>query len=173
MPAHSSHLLQPLDISIFSPVKTAYGSIISQLRTPAAQVTKHEFVTAYAAARRLRITSSNIAAGWQAAGLIPIDAERVINKLTITAPVVSQPRLTTPVLQENSSTSDHSSQLATPRNMRQYHKAVKSAKKRLTQNQLTLKSRLDKMEKSHALFEHRLQIMTMDHGSGDTAWQTQ
>jgi hypothetical protein len=31
MPAHSSHLLQPLDIGCFSPLKRAYGSLIEKL----------------------------------------------------------------------------------------------------------------------------------------------
>lgn len=162
MPPHSSHLLQPLDIAVFAPVKVEYGSQISQLLIPAANITKHEFIAAYAIARRIRMTPSTIAAGWRAAGLIPIDVQRVLEKLTITGPEVSQQRFTTPV-EDNGSTTDQSSQLATPRNIRQYCKAINSAKKRLFEGQLSMNRRLELIEKSHSLVQHQFEIMKMDY----------
>ena len=31
MPSHSSHLLQPLDVACFGPLKTAYSKLVQQL----------------------------------------------------------------------------------------------------------------------------------------------
>jgi len=51
MPPHSSHILQPLDVSCFGPLKKAYGSQIeNKLRLGINHITKQEFLLAYLAA---------------------------------------------------------------------------------------------------------------------------
>jgi hypothetical protein len=51
MPPHSSHLLQPLDVGCFSPLKRAYGSQIESLiRSHINHITKLEFLPAFKAA---------------------------------------------------------------------------------------------------------------------------
>src|SRR2546421_274516 len=51
MPAHSSHLLQPLDVGCFSPLKNAYGQQIEEfMRSYINHISKDEFLPAFKAA---------------------------------------------------------------------------------------------------------------------------
>jgi hypothetical protein len=52
MPAHSSHLLQPLNIGCFAVLKRSYGTIINQkIRLGISYIDKLDFLTAYPQAR--------------------------------------------------------------------------------------------------------------------------
>jgi hypothetical protein len=84
MPPHSSHLLQPLDVGCFAPMKKAYGTQIGELiRNGINHITKLEFLPAFKAARDASITSNNIQGGFRGAGLVPFDPEAVISKLDL------------------------------------------------------------------------------------------
>ena len=84
MPAHSSHLLQPLDVGCFSPLKRAYGRQVEGLiRDHINHITKLEFLPAFRAAYDQSITKENIYASFRGAGLVPHDPEVVISKLDI------------------------------------------------------------------------------------------
>jgi hypothetical protein len=84
MPAHSSHLLQPLDVGCFSPLKRAYSDEISSLaRYGTKQIKKEAFLPAFKAAFEKAITKENICAGFRGAGLVPYNPEAVISKLDV------------------------------------------------------------------------------------------
>jgi hypothetical protein len=84
MPPHSSHLLQPLDMGCFSPLKKAYGRQAENLmRNRISHITKLEFLPCFIAAFKDSITKSNIQGGFRGAGLVPLDAEAVISKLDV------------------------------------------------------------------------------------------
>jgi hypothetical protein len=84
MPPHSSHLLQPLDVGCFGPLKKAYGRQIDQLiRRYINHITKTEFFSAFCTAYQAAITESNIRGGFRGAGLAPFNPEHVISKLDI------------------------------------------------------------------------------------------
>ncbi|KAH8623156.1 hypothetical protein IG631_22313 [Alternaria alternata] len=84
MPAHTSHLLQPLDVGCFSPLKRAYGHEIQELaRQGVYHIDKIDFLTAYTRIRPTVLTQQNIQAGFQATGLIPPCPERVLSSLTV------------------------------------------------------------------------------------------
>jgi hypothetical protein len=84
MPAHSSHILQPLDIGCFSPLKKAYGKQIEELmKGGQTHITKEDFLPALCAAFPESISESNIQGGFRGAGLIPFDPERVISTLDL------------------------------------------------------------------------------------------
>ena len=84
MPAHTSHLLQPLDVGCFSPLKRAYGHEIQELaRQGVYHIDKIDFLTAYTRIRPAVLTQQNIQAGFQATGLIPPCPERVLSSLTV------------------------------------------------------------------------------------------
>ncbi|CEJ62624.1 hypothetical protein PMG11_11119 [Penicillium brasilianum] len=86
MPAHSSHLLQPLDVGCFAVVKRAYGRFVSDLaRRGYNHIDKHDFLMDYQHARLEAFQSTNptIKNSFAASGLVPLDAERVLNKLNI------------------------------------------------------------------------------------------
>ncbi|KAM5529314.1 transposase [Fusarium oxysporum f. sp. phaseoli] len=84
MPAHASHLLQPLDVGCSGPLKKAYGREIERLMGCSINhITKIEFFPAFYAAFKATFTESNIRGGFRGAGLAPLDPETVISKLDV------------------------------------------------------------------------------------------
>lgn len=84
MPPHSSHLLQPLDVGCFAPLKKAYSrQVENAMRNRINHITKLEFLPCFKAAYNTAITASNIQGGFRGAGLVPFDPERVISTLDV------------------------------------------------------------------------------------------
>ncbi|KAL5395881.1 hypothetical protein PMIN03_013087 [Paraphaeosphaeria minitans] len=84
MPAHTSHLLQPLDVSCFSPLKAAYGHEIAELaRQGVFHIDKEEFLSIYPRVRSSVFTEQTIQSGFRATGLVPPCPERVLSCLTV------------------------------------------------------------------------------------------
>lgn len=84
MPAHASHLLQPLDVGCFAPLKVAYGRQIEDLmRNQVTHIDKHQFFPAFAAAFKAAIIESNIQGGFRGSGLLPFNPDVVLSKLDI------------------------------------------------------------------------------------------
>ena len=82
MPTHSSHILQPLDVSCFAPLKKAYSrQIESKMRLGNNHITKVEFLPAFHTAYQQAITAETILAGFAATGLVPFNPERVLQNL--------------------------------------------------------------------------------------------
>ena len=72
LPPHSSHLMQPLDVAVFGPLKHAISLQISRLlRSGITRIQKAEWLERYIEAREHAITNANILAGWRGAGLFP------------------------------------------------------------------------------------------------------
>jgi hypothetical protein len=92
MPPHSSHLLQPLDVGCFAPLKKAYGCQAEDLiRNRITHITKLEFLPCFEAACNAVFTSSNIQGGFRGAGLVPFDPQRVIMGLDVKLRTPSPP----------------------------------------------------------------------------------
>jgi hypothetical protein len=84
MPAHSSHLLQPLDVACFSPLKRRYGDVVSGLvRNCTNYISKERFLLAFKTAFNQSITKENIQASFRGAGLVPHDPQVVLSKLDV------------------------------------------------------------------------------------------
>jgi len=84
MPPHSSHLLQPLDVGCFSPLKRAYSREIEALiRHHINHITKLEFLPAFKAAFERSFTSANICSAFQGAGLVPLQPDVVLSMLDV------------------------------------------------------------------------------------------
>ena len=82
MPAHSSHILQPLDVGCFSPLKASYGKQIEQMmRMQITHITKEDFFDAFVEAFHASITANNIQAGFRETGLVSFDPESVVSRL--------------------------------------------------------------------------------------------
>jgi hypothetical protein len=95
MPAYSSHILQPLDVSCFAVLKRFYGRAVEeQMRVGINHVDKDDFLKHYLRIRSSVYTSGTIQNGFKAAGLVPFDPDEVISKLDI--------RIRTPSLTLNS-----------------------------------------------------------------------
>ena len=61
MPLHSSHLLQPLNVGCFAPLKQAYRrQVESLMRTQINYITKQEFLPYFKQAFNALFTSSNV-----------------------------------------------------------------------------------------------------------------
>ena len=82
MPPHSSHLLQPLDVSCFSPLKHLYGQQVQQkIQKGILSIGKEDFLQIYPGVHQQALSSSNIQSGFAATGLIPLSPERVLSKI--------------------------------------------------------------------------------------------
>jgi len=71
LPAHTSHILQPLDLSCFSSLKTVYRRLVNDYITlsDTTRLRKAKFLEFYAKARETGLRESNICSGWKAIGL--------------------------------------------------------------------------------------------------------
>jgi hypothetical protein len=82
MPPHTSHLLQPLDVACFGPLKTAYGRLVQDLARKAIfHVDKADFLNMYRQARTTIHSEQNILSGFRATGLIPFNPDYVLSQL--------------------------------------------------------------------------------------------
>ena len=65
IPSHTSHKLQPCDVGVFSPLKTAYREQVEQLlRGCVNTIGKQHFTQLYSIARHIAFTKRNIRGGW-------------------------------------------------------------------------------------------------------------
>jgi hypothetical protein len=84
LPSHSSHITQPLNVGLFSPLKSAYGKEIETfIRAHINHVTKVEFFLAFRAAYIASMTANNIAGAFRGAGLVPFDPQAVLSRLDV------------------------------------------------------------------------------------------
>ena len=98
MPVHLSHILQLLDVGLYSPLKSAYNHQISLfIQAFINHITKSEFIIVYIAAHNATFTEKNIKAGFRGAGISPWDLDTMILKLDIRirTPIPSDSRLNT------------------------------------------------------------------------------
>jgi hypothetical protein len=124
MPPHSSHILQPLDVSCFGPLKKAYGhQIENKLRLGINHITKQEFLPAFFTAHQQVMTSETITSGFRATGLVPLDPERVLSNL---GPVIQQ----TPSPKGSQSSWEAKTPHTLPDIKRQAHLIIKESRKR-------------------------------------------
>ena len=77
---HTSHVLQPLDLSVFKFVKNAYRDRITDLASieDSAPIKKIRFIQYYQHAREIGLSSSHIISSWLASGIVPWNPRKVI-----------------------------------------------------------------------------------------------
>lgn len=83
-PPHSTHRLQPLDVSLFSPLSTAYSNQLIQWTAKTqglVGLSKREFWTLFWNAFEASFTPENVASGWKRTGLLPFDPEVVLSQI--------------------------------------------------------------------------------------------
>jgi hypothetical protein len=74
MPTHTSYILQPLDISCFSPLKKVYGSQIEmKIRLGINYIIKEEFLPTFLTAYRQVMIARTITSSFRVIGLMPFD----------------------------------------------------------------------------------------------------
>ena len=166
MPAHSSHLLQPLDVGVFSPLKKAYGRQVEKLmRNRINHITKLEFLPIFRAAYFEAITESNARGGFRGVGLVPFDPNVVISTLDVRI-CTPPPTITTEVLWESKTPTTHAefasqskfvkSKLgSSPNSLNEsYAQFVKGATK-MNHRLLFLENRVAELEEANALANGR------------------
>jgi len=79
LPPNTTHVLQPLDVGVFEPVKQCWRSILKthQLKTRARNITKERFPALIKELWEKAITPEHLKAGFQAAGLVPLNASAI------------------------------------------------------------------------------------------------
>ena len=127
LPPHSSHLLQPLDVGIFSTLKSEYGSELdTRSRLGINHVDKCEFLSVYKQTRPTAFTRSKIKSAFRSTGIHPINPEPVIQRLKLKIP---PPR--SPTTDDTSQPGSSPFQPKTPCNLREAHKQVARLNARL------------------------------------------
>jgi hypothetical protein len=94
LPSHTSHKIQPCDVSVFGPLKAAYRDEVERLYCRGlTNISKEHFTTVYSRARVKAMTKRNILASWAKTSLSPFNPDRVLRDivkpgalLTIPAP---------------------------------------------------------------------------------------
>ncbi|KJZ68853.1 hypothetical protein HIM_11756 [Hirsutella minnesotensis 3608] len=83
-PPHSTHRLQPLDVSLFDPLSTAYTNQLIQWAAKTQgliRLSKREFWSLFWNAFGSSFSAENIASGWKRTGLLPFDPEVVLSQI--------------------------------------------------------------------------------------------
>lgn len=80
LPAHTTHVLQPLDVGIFAPLAIAYKNHVHRTTLFGASysIDKVDFLELYGRARSEAITPINIRKAWEKIGLLPFNPELVL-----------------------------------------------------------------------------------------------
>jgi hypothetical protein len=87
LPPHTSHILQPLDVACFGPVKRAYSNHVQDLaRKSIFHVDKKDFLGMYDKARESIHSGANIISGFRATGLVPFNPDHVLSQLAALTP---------------------------------------------------------------------------------------
>jgi hypothetical protein len=100
LPPHTTHRLQPLDVSLFAPLARQYTNELNHLMFSSGglcSMTKRMFWSLFRAAWAKAFTPSNVESAWRKTGLFPLDPDLVISKIAKkTSPKVEK-HLTTPM----------------------------------------------------------------------------
>jgi hypothetical protein len=155
MPPHSSHLLQPLNIALFGPLKRAYGKQIENImRTSLTRVSKENFIPAFKNAFFQVFGQKNIRSGFRKAGLVPYDPEQMIAKLDVKL------RTPTPDIESLSLPKPWVSQ--TPHNPTEARSQSTFLKDRIAKHQgsspTSIYAAIDHLEKSTKTIMHKLAL---------------
>ena len=112
LPPHTSHLLQPLDVDIFAPLKKTMTNQLDRIiRSQIHKIQKHEFIKCYYNARNIALTKHNIESAWRGAGLLPFCPSKVCRTVS-NEPICTSP--TSPILKQSSTPFDNMNITSSP-----------------------------------------------------------
>ena len=128
LPPHTSHVLQPLDLSVFKFVKNAYRDRITDLASieDSAPIKKIRFIQYYQHAREIGLSSSHIISSWLASGIVPWNPRKVITSHWVTQNAQASTTVTNEAPFTSKTPRDISIDIlhTTPRNSRAYRAQV-------------------------------------------------
>ena len=89
----TSHVLQPLDLSVFSPLKAAYRRELGNLiyRADDTPIGKRNFLRCYSKARQSGLAEKTVLAGWRATGLWPVNQAKPLMSRLLLKPLTEPP----------------------------------------------------------------------------------
>jgi hypothetical protein len=99
LPPHTSHILQPLDVGVFSPLKRALSTEIEKLfRLDTRRIPRIEWTEAYITARSRAFIPRSIESSFRASGIYPLSPITILSTLRMPTPTsrVTPPPITTP-----------------------------------------------------------------------------
>jgi hypothetical protein len=160
MPPHSSHILQPLDVGCFSPLKTAYGNQICELmKAHRTHISKEDFLAAFYIAHQAAMTEKNIQGGFRGAGLVPFNLEHVISKLDL--------KLKTPTPPNSRPGTSHSWVPKTPHNPTEASSQSAFIKNRISRHQnsspTSIFEAVDQIAKGASKVMHQLALLKSEN----------
>lgn len=86
-PSHTTHLLQPLDVCVFQPLKHYHSEAVNEaISTGDETFSKTEFLAAFNTFRAKAFKSTTIVSAWKKTGLIPYNPEIVLEVVRNTLP---------------------------------------------------------------------------------------
>ncbi|CAG5021787.1 unnamed protein product [Parnassius apollo] len=93
MPAHTSHILQPLDVGVFRPLKAAWRAELQnyKVNNPTSVPTRFDFHKFLTPVYEKCFTPTNIRAGFRKAGLYPINKNIVCSEAIAPSILSDQP----------------------------------------------------------------------------------
>lgn len=161
MPAHSSHLLQPLDVGCFGPLKKAYSARIQRLGMVGYHyLIKEDFLPQFKPAYEAAFTSQNIKAAFRGSGLLPLDPQAVLSKLTL------RQKTPTPPLPCSSDTQN------TPQNPRQVERQTSKIKARVIRHQnsspTSIIEAVDRLSKGFKRSQAAMTLLQAEHDNMKT-----
>lgn len=108
MPPHSSHILQPLDVVCFSPLKRKYSQRVRDLaRRRVFHINKEGFLPAFKDAFFNVFTKDNCRKAFEASGLVPINAQVVLDRLEVRLRIPPEPLLPETLWQSKTPSNTH------------------------------------------------------------------
>jgi hypothetical protein len=150
MPPHSSHVLQPLNVVCFSPLKRKYSQRIQDLaRRRVFHINKEGFLPAFKDAFFDVFTEAICRKAFEASGLVPLNAQVVLDRLKV--------RLRTPPAPPPQETPWQSK---TPSNTHEFGSQSKLVRESFTQSPVTAQTGFSQLVKGAELMLHQNALLT-------------
>ena len=160
MPAHSSHILQPLNVKYFGPLKASYNKEIKQMmRMQITHITKNNFFPAFKRAFYATINPKNIQANFKTTGLIPYNPKKMIGGLDF--------KLHTPTPSNSRPTNSTSTNPNTPRTAKNTVRNFINLKNKIAKHQSNSPTHLyklvDTQAKSISKLTHKMMLLEAEN----------
>lgn len=93
LPPHSTHYMQPMDVSVFTHLKNELQAVLHEhINTGIPVFTRSDFVAAIRRCWQTAFTTGHVISGFQDTGLFPVDGTKVLAKLRGHATAANTPR---------------------------------------------------------------------------------
>ncbi|EEA24638.1 pogo transposable element, putative [Talaromyces marneffei ATCC 18224] len=162
LPAYSSHILQPLDVGVFSVLKRLYGTAVeNRIRIGLHHVDKIDFLAMLLSVRLQTYSIQNIKSGFSHTGIVPYDPQKVISQLHLMVQEAS------PVQSRPNTSNSHSWSSKTPYNPCTVGRQGKAIKKLLNMTNLgsntPTSQALDQLLKGALITMHNAAMLTSEN----------